>query len=182
MFYSRFAFENIKYLSEIIYISGGERSGKSRYAQQLAEELSDKPVYLATARIWDEDFQNRVNNHKNDRDEKWTNLEEEKFLSQTNIAQRVVVVDCITLWLTNWFVDLDNDIDQCLKTCKEELLQLFNIDATLIIISNEIGMGVHASTKVGRKFTELQGWINQFIAQRSDQATFMVSGLPLKLK
>jgi len=69
-----------------------------------------------------------------------------------------------------------------LKKGKEELLQLFKKEANIIIISNEIGMGVHAQTKMARKFTELQGWMNQFIAQKADQAIFMVSGLPVKLK
>ena len=169
-------------MSKIYYVTGGERSGKSRYAQDLAMSLTQNPVYLATARIWDEDFTERVERHQSDRDDRWTNLEEEKYLSQAEIQNRVVVIDCVTLWLTNWYSDLKYDRDLCLDECKKELDHLFKIDATFIIISNEIGMGLHAETAMGRKFTELQGWINQHIACHSDEAVFMVSGLPLKLK
>ena len=166
----------------IYYISGGERSGKTRYAMDLALKLSDRPVYLATARKWDPDFEQRVRRHQDERDERWENWEEEKSIGQLNIAGRVVVIDCMTLWLTNWFLDLEQDIEACLQTTRQELALLFEQEATLIIISNEIGMGVHAESHMGRKFVELQGWTNQFVAQQSDKATFMVSGLPLSLK
>ncbi|GAA4843439.1 bifunctional adenosylcobinamide kinase/adenosylcobinamide-phosphate guanylyltransferase [Algivirga pacifica] len=166
----------------IYYITGGERSGKSRYAQKLAESLSPSPYYLATARIWDEDFQQRVDRHQADRDERWTSIEEDKFISQLDLNGKTVVIDCVTLWLTNWFMDLNQNIEHCLKASKQELQILFEQDTTLIIISNEIGMGIHASTHVGRKFTELQGWINQYIGENAQQATLMVSGMPLTLK
>ncbi|WP_186756645.1 bifunctional adenosylcobinamide kinase/adenosylcobinamide-phosphate guanylyltransferase [Echinicola salinicaeni] len=169
----------------IYYITGGERSGKSRYAQELAEQLSETPYYLATSRIWDEDFKKRVDKHLSDRDERWTTIEEEKYLSKVDIENKTVLMDCVTLWLTNWYVDNKNDIEACLKSCKKELEIIFENTATntnLIIISNEIGMGIHAQNEVGRKFTELQGWINQFIAKNADKAIFMVSGLPIELK
>ncbi|WP_299619917.1 bifunctional adenosylcobinamide kinase/adenosylcobinamide-phosphate guanylyltransferase [uncultured Tenacibaculum sp.] len=164
------------------YISGGERSGKSSYAQQLAESLSDNPYYLATSRIWDDNFRNRVQRHISERDERWTTIEEEKNISTVIPAKSTVVIDCVTLWLTNFFMDTDSNVELCLQLAKEEILKLLEIDATIIIISNEIGMGLHAQTKSGRQFTELQGWVNQFIAKKSDTATFMVSGLPLTLK
>lgn len=168
----------------IYYITGGERSGKSRYAQELAEQISESPYYLATSRIWDDDFKKRVERHLSDRDERWTTIEEEKFLSKVNIESKTVVMDCVTLWLTNWYADSKNNVESCLESCKKELEIIFKnaVNANLIIISNEIGMGIHAQTEVGRKFTELQGWINQFIAKKADKATFMVSGLPIQLK
>jgi adenosylcobinamide kinase/adenosylcobinamide-phosphate guanylyltransferase len=166
----------------IYYITGGERSGKSAYAQQLAEELSDNPFYLATSRIWDKDFQKRVDRHVSDRDERWTTIEEEKNISKAIPEKSVVVIDCITLWLTNFYVDTKYDVQKSLSLAKDEITALKKVDATIIIISNEIGMGVHSDTEIGRKFTELQGWTNQEIAKISDKATFMVSGLPLQLK
>ena len=166
----------------IYYITGGERSGKSNYAQQLAESLSDTPYYLATSRIWDEDFKTRVKRHVADRDERWTTIEEEKLISQVIPDNGTVVIDCVTLWLTNFFMDTNNNIEECLTQAKKEISQLSKLNATIIIISNEIGMGLHAQTESGRKFTELQGWINQFIAKTADKAIFMVSGLPLTLK
>lgn len=166
----------------IYYISGGERSGKSSYAQNLALSLSDNPVYLATSRNWDADFEKRVKRHQSDRDERWENIEEQKHVGAIDLHGKVVVLDCVTLWLTNWYSDLKYDFEACLESGKAELKKLFEQDCTLIIISNEIGMGIHAQTEVGRKFTELQGWMNQFIAKEAEEAVFMVSGLPLKLK
>ena len=166
----------------IYYISGGERSGKSSYAQKLAEELSDKPYYLATSRIWDKDFQKRVDRPVSDRDERWTTLEEEKEISKVILKNSVVVIDCVTLWLTNFYMDTKYDVSESLRLAKIEIEKLQNLDATIIIISNEIGMGIHSEHETGRKFTELQGWTNQAIAKIADKATFMVSGLPLQLK
>lgn len=166
----------------IYYISGGERSGKSSYAQKLAESLSETPIYLATSRIWDEGFQQRVDRHISDRDERWTTVEEEKWLSKVIAEKQTVVVDCVTLWLTNFFVDTKYDIEKALEIAKEEINKLVEIDANIIIISNEIGMGLHANSESGRKFTQLQGWTNQHIAKLADKAIFMVSGLPLTLK
>lgn len=166
----------------IYYITGGERSGKSSYAQKLAEELSDSPYYLATARIWDNDFKSRVDRHVNDRNNKWTTIEEEKHLSNVIPNNSIVVIDCVTLWLTNFYSDYKYDVEKCLKQVKLEIDSLKKVNATLIIISNEIGMGVHSESKIGRKFTELQGWVNQEIANISNKAIFMVSGLPMTLK
>jgi len=166
----------------IYYVTGGERSGKSRYAQELALKLSNTPYYLATSRRWDDDFDKRVQRHVKERDSRWTTIEEEKYLSKLDIVGKIVVLDCITLWLTNWFMDTENNVEECLEKGKIELSALFEKEATLIIISNEIGMGIHAQSHVGRKFTELQGWMNQYIAQKADKAIFMVSGLPIEIK
>jgi len=166
----------------IYYITGGERSGKSSYAQDLALSLSNTPKYLATSRVWDNDHRKRIDRHIADRDQRWTSVEEEKVLASVINTKEVVVIDCVTLWLTNFYVDTKNDIEKCLELAKIEFNKLLDIDATIIIISNEIGMGVHAQTEVGRKFTELQGWMNQHIAKHADKATMMVSGLPLTLK
>lgn len=166
----------------IHYISGGQRSGKTNYAVQQALILSDNPVYLATSRIWDEDHNARITLHKKGRDERWENIEEEKEISKLKLINRTVVLDCITLWLTNFFVDSNYDVDTALAEAKKEFDAFIQQDFNLIIISNEIGMGVHATTDGGRKFADLQGWMNQYISQGADKATFMVSGLPLTLK
>ncbi|HTI08968.1 MAG TPA: bifunctional adenosylcobinamide kinase/adenosylcobinamide-phosphate guanylyltransferase [Puia sp.] len=167
---------------KVIFITGGARSGKSRYAQELALQWSTSPVYVATARQWDGDFQDRIRRHRQERDGRWSSIEEEKQLSHLDLRGKVAVIDCVTLWITNFFVDLKNDIDACLDACKKEIDELCRQDATLIIISNEIGMGVHAETEIGRKFTDLQGWINQYIAAKADKVLLMVSGLPLTVK
>ncbi len=166
----------------IHYITGGERSGKSSYAQNLALQYSDTPYYLATSRVWDKGHQKRIDLHIQDRDQRWITIEEEKAIAQAIVTDSVVVIDCVTLWLTNFFVDTENDVENSLQQAKAEFDKVMNCSATILIISNEIGMGVHATTAIGRKFTELQGWMNQYIAKHADHATFMVSGIPMKLK
>lgn len=166
----------------IYFITGGERSGKSRYAQQLALGLSAQPVYLATARKWDADFENRIKLHQQERDSRWINLEEEKYLSRLVLKHQAVVIDCVTLWLTNFYTDHQYNWEAALAEARTEFDLLVQQHADFIIISNEIGMGVHAATAIGRKFVELQGWMNQHIAARADQVFFMVSGIAMKVK
>jgi adenosylcobinamide kinase/adenosylcobinamide-phosphate guanylyltransferase len=167
----------------IYLITGGERSGKSSYAQNLALELSASPIYVATARKWDADFQNRIDRHQQERDERWTNIEEEKYLSKIDFSTKVALVDCVTLWLTNFFTDHKYDVNLSLEEAKKEFLSIAaQENTTLIIVTNEIGMGVHAETLIGRKFTELQGWMNQFLALHADEVILIVSGIPVKIK
>jgi len=166
----------------IYFITGGQRSGKSCYAQKLALQLTDSPLYIATSKVWDEDHKKRIERHKQDRDERWTTIEEEKFLSKVDLEKKVAVIDCITLWLTNYFIDNNYNIEEILKQTKIELDALAKKDATLIIVSNEIGMGIHAQTEAGRKFADLQGWTNQYIASLADKVFLMVSGIPVQIK
>ncbi len=163
-------------------ITGGERSGKSAYAQKMARALSDSPVYLATAKVWDEDFEARIERHKGDRDGSWETIEEQTALSNVLPPKRVVVIDCITLWLTNYFALYKYDKEQSLKAATAEYDKVRDYNGTLFIVTNETGMGVHATTRSGRDFVELQGWINQYIAKDADQVTLMVAGLPMKVK
>jgi adenosylcobinamide kinase/adenosylcobinamide-phosphate guanylyltransferase len=169
-------------MSTIIFITGGERSGKSSFAQQMALKLSDSPVFLATARVWDQDFAQRIERHKDERDERWTTVEEDKKLSNHKLAGKVVVLDCITLWLTNMFADDKFNFEKSLAEAQDEWNRFMNQDFTLIVVSNEIGMSLHAQTESGRKFVELQGRINQYIAGMADEAYLMVSGISLKIK
>ncbi len=169
-------------MAHITFITGGARSGKSSFAQNRALDHSERPVYLATSRIWDDDFRERVERHKKDRDNRWENLEEEKELSKLNLTGKTVVVDCITLWLNNYFFDNQYDINASIQQAKAEWDAFIQRDCTLIVVSNELGMGVHASDEISRKFTDLQGWMNQHIAKSANEVYLMVSGIPLKVK
>ena len=168
-------------MSRVILITGGQRSGKSGHAEQLALSLTDSPVYLATAHIWDDEFRERVRRHQERRGQQWTNIEEERYLSRHDLTGRVVVVDCVTLWLTNFFFD-NNDVDQTLKAAKDEFDRLTRQDATFIFVTNEIGLGGVSDNALQRQFTDLEGWMNQHIAQRADEVILMVSGIPMKIK
>ena len=169
-------------MKKMILITGGQRSGKSTKAEELALELSKNPVYLATAHIWDEEFRIRVQKHQERRGPEWTNIEEEKYLSKHNLTGRVVVIDCVTLWLTNWISTENADIDAILTAAKKEFDIFTAPDATYIFVTNEIGLGGVSTNQLQRKFTDLQGWMNQYVAQKADEVILMVSGIPVKVK
>ncbi len=169
-------------MRRIIYISGGERSGKSDFAQKMAEELSAEPIYLATARCWDDEFRSRIDKHKASRGEHWSLIEEERELSKHSLTGRVVMMDCVTLWLTNIFCDLEMDGEGSLVVARAEWDRFVAQDFTLIVVSNEIGQGVIPMERSTRQFVDLQGAMNQYIAQMSDSAYTLISGLPLQLK
>ena len=169
-------------MKRIILITGGQRSGKSSKAEELALSLSESPVYLATAHVWDEEFRERVRKHQERRGPQWTNIEEEIHLSHHDLSGRVVVIDCVTLWLTNFFFQLDSQVDKSLKAAKAEFDAFTQNDATYIFVTNEIGSGGTSENAIQRKFTDLQGWMNQYIASKADEVILMVSGIPVKVK
>ncbi|MBF1290308.1 MAG: bifunctional adenosylcobinamide kinase/adenosylcobinamide-phosphate guanylyltransferase [Porphyromonadaceae bacterium] len=169
-------------MSYIHLITGGERSGKSTYAESEALRLSGQPVYLATARVWDEEFRQRILRHQERRGPEWTNIEEDIRPSKHDFTGRVVLIDCITLWATNYFFDMQQDVDQALEALKKEFDTLVQQDATFIFVTNELGMGGMSESRTQRLFTQLQGWMNQHVAARADRVTLMVSGLPLTVK
>lgn len=168
--------------SYIHLITGGERSGKSSFAERTALSLSPNPVYVATARVWDDEFAERVRRHQAVRGSEWTNIEEEKYVSQLTLSGRVVLIDCVTLWATNFFYDLEGEVSPALEALKREIDALRQIPAHLIIVTNEIGMGGISMDSTQRRFTELQGWCNQHIAALADEVTLMVSGIPVRIK
>ena len=169
-------------MNRIILITGGQRSGKSKKAEELAMSLSDNPVYVATAHIWDEEFRERVKRHQERRGPQWTNIEEEKFLSRHDLTGRVAVIDCVTLWLTNFFFANNSDVDKSLELAKAEFDKFTEPDATYIFVTNEIGLGGVSENAIQRKFTDLEGWMNQYIASKADEVLLMVSGIEVKIK
>ena len=169
-------------MKKIILITGGQRSGKSSKAEEMALSLSANPVYVATAHIWDDEFRERVKKHQERRGPQWTNIEEETHLSKHNLSGRVVVIDCVTLWLTNFFFQLESDVNKSLEAAKIEFDAFTQHDATYIFVTNEIGSGGTSENVIQRRFTDLQGWMNQYIASKADEVILMVSGIAVKIK
>ncbi|MCQ2258684.1 MAG: bifunctional adenosylcobinamide kinase/adenosylcobinamide-phosphate guanylyltransferase [Bacteroidaceae bacterium] len=180
-------------MKKIILITGGQRSGKSEQAERLALSLSSNPIYLATAKIWDEEFRQRVKKHQERRGPEWTNIEEEKELSKHDVGGRVVLIDCLTLWATNFFFDESvaepskdgegkSQVQRALDAVKNEFDRFTQQDATFIFVTNEIGMGGVSENELQRKFTDLQGWMNQYVAEKADEVFLMVSGIKIKIK
>ncbi|MBO5250826.1 MAG: bifunctional adenosylcobinamide kinase/adenosylcobinamide-phosphate guanylyltransferase [Bacteroidaceae bacterium] len=169
-------------MKRIILITGGARSGKSSYAEKLALSLSSNPIYMATAHVWDEEFRQRVIRHQQARGLEWTNIEEEKELSKHSVAGKVVLIDCITLWCTNFFYESQGKVSQALEAIQQEFDRFTHQEATFIFVTNEIGMGGTSENELQRKFTDMQGWMNQYVAARADEVILMVCGIPMRIK
>lgn len=163
-------------------VLGGARSGKSRYAQQLAEDSGRELVFLATAMAWDDEMRDRVAAHRRDRDERWRTVEEPlalaKVLNRHAVAGAVVLVDCLTLWLTNLMLG-GHPVPQAVDRLAEAIVEC---RGAAILVSNEVGAGVVPDTPLGRAFRDEQGRLNQAIAARCDAAVLVVAGLPMLLK
>ncbi|MBO5185542.1 MAG: bifunctional adenosylcobinamide kinase/adenosylcobinamide-phosphate guanylyltransferase [Prevotella sp.] len=172
----------------IILITGGQRSGKSQYAEKLALSLSSTPVYMATAHVWDDEFRKRVEIHQSRRGLQWTNIEEEKELSRHDVSGKTVVIDCITLWCTNFFFSRNKaeweqpSVEEALTAIKTEFDKFTAQDATFIFVTNEIGSGGVSDNAIQRRFTDLEGWMNQYVAGKADEVVLMVSGIPVIIK
>lgn len=180
-------------MKRIILITGGQRSGKSVFAENMALSLSANPVYIATAHIWDDEFRQRVDKHKERRGPQWENIEEEKFLGSINILNKVAVIDCLTLWSTNFFFEDNNNngatndnkepnVGLTLEKLKNEFDKFTAQEATFIFVTNEIGSGGVSGNAVQRHFTDLLGWFNQYVASKADDVYLTVSGIPVKIK
>jgi adenosylcobinamide kinase/adenosylcobinamide-phosphate guanylyltransferase len=137
---------------------------------------------LATSRQWDADHASRIARHRADRGPEWTTVEEETTLARPELAGRVVVVDCVTMWLTNLFADNQWNSELALVAALEGLGRAFDVAATWIFVSNELGMAPHATTESARKFVDVHGFVNQQIAARADSVVLMVAGIPLVVK
>lgn len=168
--------------ANIHFITGGQRSGKSVYAEKLAEKRKAYTIYLATSRIWDEALRKRIDLHKKRRNPNWTTLEEKIHISRIPEQAHVVLLDCITQWLYNIFEHTKFNKDKTIAFAKKEWKALCKKDIQLFVVSNEIGMGILSRHKQSRVFVDIQGSINQYIAKKANRVTFMVSGLPIHLK
>ncbi len=164
-------------------VTGGQRSGKSVFAERLALNLSARPVYLATARVYDEEMRHRVEIHKQRRKDQWKNLESPLYITE-NIFQDtdIVLLDCLTLWATNWFFELNEHIEEALKEMKRQIEVVINTGATFIMVANEVGLGGVSANAMQRRFSDLQGYLNQFIAEKAEDVYFIISGIPVKIK
>jgi adenosylcobinamide kinase/adenosylcobinamide-phosphate guanylyltransferase len=169
-------------------ILGGARSGKSAYAERQAE-LSGLPVtYIATAQVWDEEMANRVRSHQQRRPDHWQLVEEPFHLTETLRAQAApeycVIVDCMTLWLAQWICpDCNPPMDGDWEQERASLLELLpTLPGKIILVSNEVGMGIVPLGELNRRFQDEQGRLNQALATACDHVAFMAAGLPLMLK
>lgn len=163
-------------------ITGGQRSGKSEYAEEVTLKKSAEAIYLATSKIWDDEYQNRVDVHIARRGEEWTTIEEEKDIAKLELEGKTVLLDCITLWLTNIFDAFEFDQTKTLEFARNQWDQFLQKEIDVIVVGNEIGLGVIPMEKGTRSFVDMHGLMNQYIAKTADEVTLMVSGIPMKVK
>ncbi|PIE42784.1 MAG: bifunctional adenosylcobinamide kinase/adenosylcobinamide-phosphate guanylyltransferase [Gammaproteobacteria bacterium] len=181
----------------IYLVLGGARSGKSSYAESLAKRLSDKVVYMATASAEDPEMRARIALHQSERPEHWGLIEEKFFLSrelerivvnsETNqtASGSVILIDCLTLWLSNWLCLSESDsadFDSWSAEKNSFIEQLKKTTCPIILVSNEVGSGIVPMGELSRQFVDQAGWLNQAIAAVAEEVVLVVAGLPITLK
>jgi len=169
-----------------ILIGGGARSGKSSFAQKMAEELPGRRAYLATAQALDQEMEKRIARHQADRGSAWHATLEEPLkltdcLQQASTDFDIILVDCITLWLSNLLGHNDSD-QQILKAIDNLADSLNLLPATIILVSNEVGLSLVPEHPLGRRFRDLAGLANQRLTTACREVYFTIWGLPQKLK
>lgn len=173
-------------MAKLSYISGGARSGKSRYAQSLAEACPGPLLYVATAGIHDAEIAERVRLHQADRDGRWSTLEEPLWLAESlpaaSAGKGALLLDCVTLWLSNLLFHHGEETAPVLAEVERFIAALAQLQAPLFLVSNELGCGIVPDNPLGRLFRDLAGTVNQRLAAVSNEAWLVVSGLPLRLK
>ncbi|MBV2143849.1 bifunctional adenosylcobinamide kinase/adenosylcobinamide-phosphate guanylyltransferase [Falsochrobactrum sp. TDYN1] len=168
--------------AKVIFVLGGARSGKSSYAEKLVEASGFKPVYLATGRAFDCEMESRIATHRDRRGPQWRTLEEPldlvTMLKDNAAADSFVLVDCLTLWLTNLMM-AERDItaeSAALVTVLPEL------HGPVVFVSNEVGLGIVPENRMARAFRDSAGFLHQSVASVADEVYFMAAGLPLRMK
>ena len=198
--------ENMK----LIYVTGGAKSGKSKFAEDLLLSLNsgkEKNIYLATSQVFDEEMEMKVLIHKERRQDKWETIESYKdfyeslksaFVEEKSQGESVfknnMLVDCLTNMVSNiifedltieWEKPTKKQLQSCDRRVEKEVLSLIeNLEKFnyVVIVSNELGMGIVPATPLGRYFREIAGKMNQLIAEKADEVYFVVSGIPMKIK
>jgi adenosylcobinamide kinase/adenosylcobinamide-phosphate guanylyltransferase len=172
-------------MATTIFISGGVRSGKSRLAERLAEDIGQPLCYIATGEARDGEMAERIASHRQRRGSAWQTVEEPLLLleaiREANGCCRAILVDCITLWITNLLFHHDA-VEPALAEVKALAELLPALQTPLVLVSNEVGMGIVPENALARSFRDLAGQANQILAEAADEVYVTISGIPLKLK
>lgn len=165
-----------------LFVIGGARSGKSRYAQQRMESLPGSLVYIATAQPLDTEMAERIARHRSDRGERWRTIEAPVDLpgaiADAALQGDAILIDCLTLWLSN-LMGAGSALD---RTSGDLALAISSCSRPLALIANEVGLGIVPDNPLARRFRDEAGRLNQLIAKLADEVVFVAAGLPLRLK
>lgn len=166
-------------MAPLTLILGGARSGKTRHAEGLIKALPAPWIYVATAEIWDEEMRERVERHKADRSEKgWLTVEAPLDLTTALATSQPVLIDCLTLWVTNLMLG-GHDLEAAFLRLEQALSAR---TAPTFLVANEVGLGIVPDNKMARDFRDHAGRLHQRLAHKADRVILMVAGLPLAVK
>lgn len=171
---------------QVILVLGGARSGKSSYAQKMAEAFEGKRLFVATAQALDDEMAKRIENHKKRRGDTWETREEPvkipDLISDSQDGYAVILIDCLTLWVSNLLMASGDDVERVEDGVERLVDCLATIRTTVVLVSNEVGLGIVPESRLARAFRDLAGVLNQRVAGIADRVIFMVAGIPLVLK
>lgn len=172
--------------SRVTFVFGGARSGKSRFSQKLGESVLEKKLFIATAQPLDDEMKKRIESHRASRGKNWETIEEpleiSKAIREGGNEYGLILIDCLTIWISNLLEGLDGDEEKILKEVRKLEETIKESGARFIIVSNEVGMGIVPDNKMARQFRDLLGMVNQGMAELSDRVILMASGVPMVLK
>ncbi|MEI6306676.1 MAG: bifunctional adenosylcobinamide kinase/adenosylcobinamide-phosphate guanylyltransferase [Deltaproteobacteria bacterium] len=177
-------------MARTIFITGGARSGKSRFAEGVAQQFGAPLAYLATAQALDGEMAERITKHQARRGKDWQTIEEPLLLPQSLAGNdgvyQGILVDCITLWLSNLLLQYEergeSAEDRIMEDVQRLVMTLREISTPVVIVSNEVGMGIVPENRLARIFRDIAGQANQLLAAAADESWLVVSGIPVKLK
>jgi adenosylcobinamide kinase/adenosylcobinamide-phosphate guanylyltransferase len=182
----KYSFEGeAKNMSELVLLTGGVRSGKSRYAQTIASRAKRKVFYIATAEALDIDMRKRIQAHRKSRPKDWHTVEEpvyvQKAIKGLPHGKNTVIIDCLTLFISNLIHKGLSDAE-IRSEIKGVIAALRKNSCLAVIVTNEVGSGVVPDTALGRRFRDLQGTVNSIVAKEAEKVCLLVSGIPLYIK
>lgn len=170
----------------IIFVTGGARSGKSDFAQDMAEKIEGKRLFLATAQAFDEEMEERIRKHQESRGARWDTLEEPVDLGEALRSvfgeYKTILIDCLTVWMSNLLLEYPNQDEKRSEIVDDFFSSLDELEEKIIIVSNEVGMGIVPDNKLARDYRDQLGFLNQRVARRADEVYLFFSGIPVKIK
>ncbi len=186
-------------MKNFLFVTGGARSGKSNFAEEKASELGKKITYIATSVNSDDGMQHRIARHKDQRPSEWATIEMYKNFIDLDkdedfIASDLIILDCITLMVSNLLLESEMDFDSCtyedidnienniFDEIDNLISQMDEYDKIFIAVTNEVGLGIVPAFKSGAIFRDISGRVNQYLATRAREVYMTISGIPLKIK
>lgn len=168
-------------MGKLIFILGGARSGKSSFALELAQKSGKRVTFIATATPIDSEMKERIKNHKKVRPKEWKTVEVKNNLDK-KIGQeknKMILIDCLTIYIS-YLMDLPET--RILEHMKQVIKVIKRSGSDIIVVSNEVGCGIHPENKLGRDYRDILGKVNQMFARSADEFYIMFAGMPVNIK